>query len=133
MHDPGPCSVRHDRGRIRFALDSRVGGQNLFVIWLSKPPTRLGLATIRFLSQLTCTVSRVSHTEMSCPACGSLDSSRDGFRIRLLDDGSLLSLRASVPSDSVSPWVCEACGHRLVIWGALSALLNGARLRVDET
>jgi hypothetical protein len=26
-----------------------VGGRNLFVIWLSKPPTRLVLATIRFL------------------------------------------------------------------------------------
>ena len=49
MHDPAPCSVRHDRGRIRFALDSRVGDRNLFVIRLSKPTTHLGLATIRFL------------------------------------------------------------------------------------
>jgi hypothetical protein len=70
---------------------------------------------------------------MTCPACHGLDWSRDGFRIRLMDDGSLLSLRASVATDGVSPWGCEACGHRLVIWGALSARLNGARLRVDET
>lgn len=75
----------------------------------------------------------VSHSQILCPACRGLDWSRDGYRIRLLEDGSLQRRRNTAPGDGVEPWVCANCGYRVVVWGDLNARLNGARLEVEGT
>jgi len=71
-------------------------------------------------------------SEIQCPACRAVDWSRDGYRIRLLEDGSLESGRVSAAADGVAPWICEACGYRVVRWGVVHARLNGARLAGEE-
>ena len=80
----------------------------------------------------TCTVAGVSPDPILCPACRALDWSRDGFRIRLLPDGSMQSRRIAVASDGAEAWVCSACGYRVVVWGILHARLNGERAAQGE-
>jgi hypothetical protein len=73
----------------------------------------------------------VSPSEISCPACSGLDWSRDGIRIRLLPDGSIDCRRIAPSNDVATPWACEVCGHRVVVWAALNARLNGISLPCD--
>ena len=46
----------------------------------------------------------------------------------MLQDGSFECRRVAPSDDEVNPWVCEACGHRVVVWAALNARLNGISL-----
>ena len=74
----------------------------------------------------------VAHDQMLCPACQGLDWSRDGYRIRILEDGTLQSRRIAEPTDAVEPWICANCGYRVLVWGMLHARLNGARVGERE-
>jgi len=74
----------------------------------------------------------VAHDQMLCPACQGLDWSRDGYRIRILEDGTLQSRRIADATEALEPWTCANCGHRVVVWGMLHARLNGARVGEQE-
>ena len=74
----------------------------------------------------------VPQPQMRCPACQGLDWSRDGYRIRILEDGTLQSRRIAEPTDAVEPWICANCGYRVLVWGMLHARLNGARVGERE-
>ena len=74
----------------------------------------------------------VAHDQMLCTACQGLDWSRDGYRIRILEDGTLQSRRIADATEAPEPWTCANCGYRVVIWGMLHARLNGARVGEQE-
>jgi hypothetical protein len=53
-------------------------------------------------------------------------------RIRIVEDGTLQRRRIADAADTIEPWTCASCGYRVVIWGMLNALLNGARVGERE-
>ena len=62
-----------------------------------------------------------------CPACGSLDWTRDGFHVRAGRRGGLERRRLAPARDGTGPWVCVRCQYRAPVWGYLAALLNAAQ------
>jgi len=74
----------------------------------------------------------VPQPQMRCPACQDLDWSRDGYRIRMLEDDTLQIRRVAEAADATEPWICASCGYRVVTWGMLHARLNGARVGERE-
>ena len=62
-----------------------------------------------------------------CPACRSLDWTRDGFHIRERREGRLERRRLAPARDGAGPWVCARCLYRAPVWGYLAAHLNAAQ------
>ena len=73
----------------------------------------------------------MTHDTIRCPACGSLDWFRDGFRIRELHEGDLERRRTAIARDGAGPWICERCLHRAPVWGYLAGQLNAAQIGTE--
>lgn len=67
-----------------------------------------------------------------CPTCAARFWWRDGYRLRVMADGTIERKRVTPERAPAASWSCSSCGYAVPIGEILHARLNAAQLLDPE-